>query len=256
MAAPQPVEVERVFGAMSSSDQSKGDRSRDELIAGEYVLGVLSLDDRRLVEQRMQHDQSFASIVRRWEANLSSLDQEYASEMPPGYIFPRIENRLFASELAARQYGILGGVWNSVMLWRTSAILLATLCVTYGLYQSRVIGSSPSSVPMAAELVSDGSMVNLMAHYDMESGRLAVMPVATGKPQEKSLELWLMDANGTPRSLGVLPSTGSGEMMVPEQMRQQFSDGMTIAVSLEPYGGSTTGLPTGPVIAAGKTYTP
>jgi anti-sigma-K factor RskA len=241
---------------MSLSDQSKGDRSRDEVIAGEYVLGVLSSDDRRMVEERMLRDKPFASIVRRWEANLTSFDAEYASEVPPGYILPRIENRLFGSQAAARQYGIFSGVWNSVTLWRTSAILLATLCVTYGLYQTRVIGSPPPTTQMSAELVSDGSMVNLMARYDMQSGRLAVMPVATGKPQEKSLELWLMDSSGTPHSLGVLPATGDGEMIVPADMRQQFSDGMTIAVSLEPYGGSTTGLPTGPVIAAGKTYTP
>ncbi|MFB2607356.1 anti-sigma factor, partial [Rhizobium phaseoli] len=28
---------------MTSPDKSKGDRSRDEVLAGEYVLGVLSL---------------------------------------------------------------------------------------------------------------------------------------------------------------------------------------------------------------------
>jgi anti-sigma-K factor RskA len=31
-----------------------------------------------------------------------------------------------------------------------------------------------------------------------------------------------------------------------------FGPGTTLAISLEPQGGSPTGLPTGPVVAAGK----
>ena len=48
---------------MTSSDRSSGDRSRDEVLAGEYVLGVLSLDDRRKVEARIVLDADFAAMV-------------------------------------------------------------------------------------------------------------------------------------------------------------------------------------------------
>jgi anti-sigma-K factor RskA len=35
-------------------------------------------------------------------------------------------------------------------------------------------------------------------------------------------------------------------------MRGRLKDGVTLAVSIEPFGGSPTGKPTGPVVAAGK----
>jgi anti-sigma-K factor RskA len=111
--------------------------------------------------------------------------------------------------------------------------------------------------PLMAELSGEGAaMVSLMARYDSQSGRLAVMPVAAGKSEEKSLELWIVDSGGKTRSLGVLPQTGEGEVIVPADMRASFGEGITLAVSLEPFGGSPTGVATGPVIAAGKTYAP
>jgi anti-sigma-K factor RskA len=41
-------------------------------------------------------------------------------------------------------------------------------------------------------------------------------------------------------------------MPVPETMRGDMKEGMGLAVSLEPPGGSPTGQPTGPVVAQGK----
>ena len=61
---------------MTSSDRSMGDRSRDEVLAGEYVLGVLSSDDRRKVEARMLRDRNFAAIVYRWQENLSTFSDD------------------------------------------------------------------------------------------------------------------------------------------------------------------------------------
>jgi anti-sigma-K factor RskA len=40
-------------------------------------------------------------------------------------------------------------------------------------------------------------------------------------------------------------------MQVPDDIAEQLRRGATLAVSVEPAGGSPTGLPTGPVIASG-----
>jgi anti-sigma-K factor RskA len=41
-------------------------------------------------------------------------------------------------------------------------------------------------------------------------------------------------------------------MRVEPQLSRELREGATLAVSVEPVGGSPTGLPTGPVIASGK----
>jgi anti-sigma-K factor RskA len=49
-----------------------------------------------------------------------------------------------------------------------------------------------------------------------------------------------------------MPDDATKRMAVEEPMAPQIREGATLAVSLEPTGGSPTGQPTGPVIASGK----
>jgi anti-sigma-K factor RskA len=63
-------------------------------------------------------------------------------------------------------------------------------------------------------------------------------------------ELWLIPADGKPRSMGVMPK-GTMRATVPMPMAAQFAEGATLAISVEPMDGSPTGLPTGPVVASG-----
>ncbi len=79
------------------------------------------------------------------------------------------------------------------------------------------------------------SQIALLASYDQRSGQLAVTPVAAGGAEQKSLELWLVEGEQPPVSLGVLPQTGQGEIAVPEALRGRLAEGVVLAVSLEPF---------------------
>jgi anti-sigma-K factor RskA len=41
-------------------------------------------------------------------------------------------------------------------------------------------------------------------------------------------------------------------MLVPADMRGRIGEGSTLAVTLEPFGGSPTGQATGPIVASGS----
>lgn len=240
---------------MTTPDQSKGDRSRDEVLAGEYVLGVLAADERRKVEARMRNDHSFAVIVRRWEENLSTFNDDYGDEAPPAALFLRIENRLHAAPHGAVLWpgaSVLGSLWNSVAAWRALALGSLVVFAGYGVVNSSFWNFPASSKTLVAEMAGQDNAISLVARYDGQSGRLQVTPVAAGKAEEKSLELWLIEGSNPARSLGVLPQSGEGEILIPADMRRQFAEGVVLAVSLEPYGGSPTGQATGPVLALGK----
>lgn len=240
---------------MTEPDQSKGNRSRDEVLAGEYVLGVLSAENRARVEIRMKQDRQFAAVVHRWEENLSQFNDEYDVVKPKPESFTAIEARLFGRE-PARQSSRLSWIWNSAGVWRgvslVSIITVASLAgVEMGMWESRYGGRH-----IVADLRTTNSDLSLIANYNRFSGRLRVTPVATSNKAAKSLELWMIEASGKPRSLGVLPQTGEGEFLVPDRMREILKDGVTLAVSIEPLGGSPTGLPTGAVIGTGVTHAP
>jgi anti-sigma-K factor RskA len=239
---------------MSSPDQSKGGRSRDEVLAGEYVLGVLSLADRQKVEVRMRDDRPFAAIVSRWEENLSTFNDEYEAILPPATVFPKVEKRIFGDRPRASR-----GVWNSLLIWRGltfASLVVAAGAILFNVNGGPKLGGGTGAKPLVADLAVPASVagaLNLVANYDLASGQLKITPVAATQTEKKSLELWLIKGSNAPLPLGVLPQTGEGVISIPTNIRNQFAEGATIAISVEPFGGSTTGAPTGPVIAAGTT---
>jgi anti-sigma-K factor RskA len=229
------------------------DRSRDEIISGEYVLGILSEDDRRRVEARMATDQKFAMQVHRWQTNLADFNDEYADARPPQHAYARVERRLFGGADQAGQ-GFLQSLWGSVAVWRTMTVAALVLAVGFGLAGRIHFPWEPSqSAPLVAELTGMDSPISLVATYDFASGRLSVAPAALKQDQPKSLELWLIEDGKPPASLGVLPEDGNGDVLIDANLRRGFAAGKTIAITVEPLGGSPDGKPTGPVIALGKT---
>ncbi|MBN7806265.1 anti-sigma factor [Agrobacterium rosae] len=235
---------------MTKPDDS--DIPRDDVIAAEYVLGVLSADDRRLVEKRMRSEDAFAQSVRQWEAHFSGLNEEYKPVPPNAATYPAIENRLFASEAKA---GLLPSLWGSLAFWRGFSALTTVCAAVVAIAFVVLPQPQPKSLQMSymAELSSPDDPMALMVSYDASSGRMALTPMAAGDKAQKSLELWLVKADGVPISLGLVDPQKNAEMTIPLDMREQLHDGITLAVSLEPYGGSPTGKPTGPVIASGTT---
>ena len=235
-----------------SDKPEEWDRSRDEIISGEYVLGVLSAEDRRRVEARMAVDRRFAQQVKRWQNNLSGFNDDYDEVKPPADLYNRLEKRLFG-EAEAQHAGLLERLWGSVVLWRglTAASLVLAGGVIYFPGTSFVPASREK--PLVAELTGQETPINLVATFDFDTGRLSVVPAALKQPEPKSLEVWLIDGNKPPQSIGILPDNGNGEIIVTDEMRKSFTEGKTIAISIEPYGGAPGGAPTGPVIALGKT---
>ncbi len=67
---------------------------------------------------------------------------------------------------------------------------------------------------------------------------------------ERVFELWMLPADGQPRSFGLLPVTGGArvEHQISPALLALLQGSQGLAVSLEPPGGSPTGLPTGPVV--------
>jgi len=65
-----------------------------------------------------------------------------------------------------------------------------------------------------------------------------------------SLELWALPKGGKPKSLGVV-SGARAVLQLGSSADRSLGDVPMLAVSLEPKGGSPTGLPTGPVLYSG-----
>lgn len=237
---------------MTSGDQSQGGRAQDEILAGEYVLGMLPQDARRRVEQRMARDKAFARMVHRWRSELATFRDDEDVFVGAPLELSQIERRLIgATHSVSPAQERRRGIWHSVRFWRFSSFAAAGIAVVSLIYAGRAISTTPAVPALVAELAAVDERVDLLASYDAGSGRLRVVPVAAQRPDAKVLQLWLMPKSGPARSLGIFRAESGGEIVVPAEMRGGLAEGATLAVSLEPVGGSPTGLPSGQVVASG-----
>ena len=203
--------------------------AEDRDIAGEYVLGTLPHADRIAFCARLKTDPALQSLVADWEARLADLNDDYAPAEAPD-LLPAIEARLFPKP-ALRWPLWLGG-------------LLAAAAVMVGaLYLPLVL--SPVAPTVIAQLGEPDAALRFEALHDGEA--LILQRVAgAAPPTDRAHEAWLIAPGAAPVSLGLI---GAEPLRVPYPDPPQ---GWTLAVSLEPAGGSPVGAPTGPVLAAGE----
>src|SRR5262249_16799819 len=76
------AETASLSGAMSKDD-TIGPAESGDLIAAEYVLGVLSAEERRAVARRLAQEPALAAEVAFWEERLGGLADAVAPVTPP-----------------------------------------------------------------------------------------------------------------------------------------------------------------------------
>ncbi len=115
---------------MTLPDREKRSGLKDEVLAGEYVLGALTADASAELAKRVKTDRQFAAMVRRWQENLADT-QRSDHRTFSSYIDASMDHAVRRSDdkLHRSIYGrfaIVTALWNSVRFWRltTSAALL------------------------------------------------------------------------------------------------------------------------------------
>lgn len=134
--------------------------------------------------------------------------------------------------------------WRKAAL--ASTLLAACLALAIGLRETVL---KPDPARYVAVFQKDDASPAFLMTVDLAKRELTVRMVAADAPAGKSYQLWIAteQLGKNPRSLGLIEK---GEFTVQRAMLVRDGDvlkGATFGVSLEPEGGSPTGLPTGPV---------
>jgi anti-sigma-K factor RskA len=218
----------------------------NSVLAAEYVLGVLTREQRDAVTRRLLNDPALQRAVQYWEESLSGIADAIPPETPSANVFSRIEERLFGRETQNARTSFR----NSLGLWRGLAAASMTAAIVLALW-SPLRDGQPQDDVMVAQVAGTESDVKLAAYYDATTGELRVNRVAGTAVAGRSYELWLIAGQDAPVSLGVLPESNTARIAVPANLRGKFANAV-LAISDEPAGGSPTGLPTGAVLATGQ----
>lgn len=233
---------------MTLAQDNGPERGGDDMLAAEYVLGVLPAEERQAAGRRADSETEFARLVDAWEARLAPLASAYPEIEPPASVKPAIDRRLFAagSTASARP-----GLWSSLAFWRgLAAVAVAALAIYVAVpYVNPPAEQEP--VRLVASLAAEGSDVKYLAVYDAAHHEVGLSHVAGERASGRDFELWMIEGQKPPVSMGVIPSGSSVHIALSSEVQEKLSSGAVLAISLEPSGGSPTGQPTGPVVAAG-----
>lgn len=241
---------------MSAEEDSDREFGGDDILAAEYVLGVLPPAERQAAALRIEAEPEFSRRVDGWQAHFSPLAEAYRAVEPPASVKASIDRRLFAAQPgAATLPGAAApatGLWASLGFWRgLAAAALAALVIVL----ARPYLSPPTAAPPAAGLVAalaaDGTDVRYLVFLDRAKGDVGLSHVSGERAAGHDFELWMIQGDNPPVSMGVIPVGSVAHLAVSPEHRALLDAGAVLAVSLEPQGGSPTGQPTGPVVAAG-----
>jgi len=245
---------------MSDERDITGEEELD-LLAGEYALGLLEGADFDRAESLSAADPDFRRRVARWSGRLEPLLDSVEPAPPPPGLWARIELGIghaagaqLAEEAPASNVHVLR---RRINVWRgysaTATALAASLALFLVIRPADAPVPRPVPQPLVAMMSAEGSAAKLVATYDPDSHSLFVAPAAgVDAVPGHAHELWLIPADGKPRSMGIVTPGAPRRMAIAPPMLSEVKADVTLALSVEPSGGSPSGQPTGPVIASGK----
>ncbi|HEX7606756.1 MAG TPA: anti-sigma factor [Usitatibacter sp.] len=212
-------------------------------LAPEYVLGTLRGGARRRLEAMLRDNRALAAEVRLWEDALTPIAEGVAPLDPPKRVWSNIESRVASARAAPpasgfwRAFGLVAGGVASVLFAFFAWISVA-----------------PRAEPLFVAVLADTAPRMVVSMHQPDLLRVTVMK-PWGGMENRSLELWVLPKQGAPRSLGLVSNVpGDTTLRIsPSDPRVQGAN--ALAVSMEPAGGSPTGLPTGAVVCSGMIAT-
>ena len=240
---------------MTPGDENDLERGGDDMRAAEYVLGVLSAEERAAAAMQIESDPAFARLVEEWEAHLSQLNSGYDEVAPSSAVKSAIDARLFGA-VSQHSGASRPGLMQSLAFWRgvAAAAVVALVAIVALPFLQPPQPVAPTE-RFVASLASDESGIGYLVVYDMAASEISLSHVSGDRDDGRDFELWVIEGDAAPVSLGVIPVGASVHLAVAPAHREMMASGVLFAISDEPQGGSPTGQPTGAVLAAGDLRT-
>ena len=227
------------------------DYSRPDLadrLAADYVAGTLRGAARRRLEALLPAHPHLRAAVQAWQARLMPLTLSVEPVQPPRAVWQRIEKRLGGATMPAASARTR--LWERLALWRGVSAFATVAALGFAMLLAVPTPSAPPMVVVLSATSGETQGVNTFVAGVSADGRAVVTrPIVPVSVQpDRALELWAVPPQGAPRSLGLISEKSASVVQ-----RGRIPAGTAaLAVSLEPRGGSPTGVPTGPVLYVGK----
>jgi len=232
------------------TERPDSDPPEADVAAAELALGLLEGDDRAAALRRMLAEPAFAREVERWRVHFAGLFVAVPEVSPSADLSGRVSDRL---DSPAQRIGPDRlGRWKAFSLISSlaAASLLGLVLIRPAPRDQPAPPTMVQPAPLYAAITLKGRKEPVVAVYDRARGTVR-MPGPMEIDEGKSAQLWAIVGDDPPRPLGTFHSAGVDLFEADARGGGAIMAGTTLAISIEPTGGSPTGAPTGPVVASG-----
>jgi anti-sigma-K factor RskA len=219
----------------------------------EVALGVADAATRAQVSREKGRDDDAQALLLWWEGHLAALADDIEPVAPPDQMWARIEAAMMENQRTESILGVthtLGPAapravhrvrWHTGLKWGVTVAAVAVCLITW----------RPTPT-LRAMLVQNHGAAQWSASLNKDRTTLTATPDgARSLPSNHSPELWLIVPGHAPEAVGLIATDHVTAFLLAPRLRAHLAAGATLAVSVEPIGGSPTGQPTGPVVASG-----
>ena len=187
-----------------------------------------------------------SELRRKWERYFAPLGLALRDEYPPEDMWYRVQASLARADDRKTIAKGKRGLWR----WRFATLACGALAAGLAAFivtqKPEGTGVAPAKTAQYVAVVTpEGSKDAMIVELDLDAGTARVRPVGVAFQTDRDLQLWWLAPESAPVSVGLIQPNGE------TQLPLAANPGDTIAISLEPKGGSTTGEPTGPVVYSG-----
>jgi anti-sigma-K factor RskA len=233
----------------------QSEQVRDAL-AAEYALGTLQGRARRRFERSLKDDPQLRQLVLQWQGRLAPLDALIEPVRPPARVWRAIRGRIEAGS-GRRTLTGWGGFSASLGFWRGAAIASAAAAVALAVTLAVITPATHLRDTMVVVMSDDKSAPAMTVSWPTQQAGSPKLRIRVfghpDMPAGTAWELWMLPGGDQkPVSLGLINTDPTQELVIPQKLAPVINSAWGLAMSVEPQGGSPTGLPTGPVIYKGQ----
>lgn len=228
----------------------------DDNLAGQYVLGTLTVEERHQFEQRLANSIELQKEVNQWQAHFLSLTDRLDPIEAPQPLSARIERSLDELEKEIKQTAQntakpQTSFWQSLQLWRGISVTCLLLVMVLG-FKLQTLQPTLSEPVYIAVLVQPENKTPGWVIQTSHTNQMQLVPLgAVEIPEGKALQFWTK-AEGwdAPISLGLVKK---GETLrLNMDNLPPLTENQLFELTLEQETGSPTGKPTGPITSIGR----
>ncbi|HET9668823.1 MAG TPA: anti-sigma factor [Casimicrobiaceae bacterium] len=224
-------------------------RERLDKLAAEYALGTSPLRVRRRLEAVARRDRVVARALSDWERRLAGFADAVPPVAPAPRVWQGIVGRLGLDDVDAPRKLAW---WKRLAVWQSLAAASLAVIALIGALEWRRAPPAPPATLVVVLAGADAKPALIATALRGES-HLTVKRVGNATPEQGNVyELWALPEAGPPQPLGVIPSGNIARVPFDHPVDERLSNISSLAVSVEPPGGSPTGKPTGPVLFSGS----